>query len=105
MRRSLDEQTPEFDERNLFLFLTLGLLSLGDRLEDLLRSHAPQRPEHGRGVAADELEPLAYLLLGAIRVRDVIRRELLAGACETAALRTGAAPSEFTAVDSGDLLR
>ena len=74
----LDAQSSEFDERNSFLFLSLGLLSLGDRLEALLRRHAPEHPERGTHRTAHDVEPLAYLALGAIRMSDVIRRELRA---------------------------
>jgi hypothetical protein len=105
MPNSLDEQSPEFDERNLFLFLTLGLLSLGDRLERLLRSHAPERATDGRRGPAPEQEPLAYLLLGAIRLHDVIQRELRGAACERHASSASPPPEMPASAPAGDLLR
>ena len=79
----LVEQTAEFDERNLFLMLALGLLSLSERLDVLLREHAPEQAAAERG-GGDEPEPFAYLLLGAISVRATLRRELRAAALDPA---------------------
>ena len=76
----LVEQTAEFDERNLFLMLALGLLSLGERLDVLLREHAPEQVAERGG--ADEPEPFAYLLLGAISARATLRRELRTAALD-----------------------
>ena len=91
----LDAQASEFDERNLFLFLSLGLLSVGGRLENLLRRHAPEHAEQRTNRLAPETEPLAYLALGAIRICDVIRREMYVASARTSTLEDDSTPSAW----------
>jgi hypothetical protein len=98
----LDAQSSEFDERNLFLFLSLGLLSLGDRLESLLRRHAPEPAEQRTKELVSDAEPFAYLVLGALHVCDAVRREL--GAASTRA-RNVEVPSPAWPGTIGDVLR
>jgi hypothetical protein len=80
MPSALGEQAGRFDERNLFLMLALGLLSFGERLDVLLREHAPEPAAPER--AALEHDPFAHLLLGAISLRATLRRELRAAALD-----------------------
>ena len=125
MSETLDRQSPRFDERNLFVLLVLGMLSVGDRFGELLRRHgdggdavggcaagergAVRSRHHESGVGArghdgnrrrpapavaaeSGDDPAAYLLLGAIRLRDVLRREL------SAAARDGVSASQAEAL-------
>ena len=100
----LDAQSSEFDERNLFLFLSLGLLSLGDRLESLLRRHAPEHAEPRTKLLVSDAEPCAYLALGAIHVCNVVRRELRAASARTTTVEAASPASEWPEA-IGDVLR
>ena len=79
MASVLAAQSEEFDERNLFLLLALGLLSFGERLDALIRDYAP-RPCTRETAAPAENDPLLYLLLGAVKVSNSVRDELAAAA-------------------------
>jgi hypothetical protein len=100
----LDAQSSEFDERNLFLFLSLGLLSIGDRLESLLRRYAPEHAEQRMKPLVSDAEPFVYLALGAIHVCDVVRRELGAASTRASKVDVGSPPPAWPDT-IGDVLR
>ncbi|MGI9591763.1 MAG: hypothetical protein ACR2P8_10380 [Myxococcota bacterium] len=80
----LHEQADEFHQRNLLLQLTLGLVALGDRLEDLLDDHAPPSAAAKRPGASPEEAALIDFTLGLLALHRALRAQLEA-ACPAAA--------------------
>jgi len=93
----LHEQADEFHHRNLLLQLTLGLVALGDRLEDLLDEHAPASAAAERPDASPEEAALIDFTLGMLALHRSLRAELEA-ACPAA---TPEAPAEGSRPASG----
>ncbi len=90
----LADQKPAFDEVDPFLHLVLGLVPLGERLDDLLDRQAPARG----GLAPAPDSPELFALLGAIALRQRLGEVLaLLGPPEPGA--------ESPAPELGDLLR
>lgn len=72
----LHEQANEFHHRNLLLQLTLGLVSLGDRLEEILASAAPPAaPSEPRCESSAE-EALTDFALGLVALHRSLRARL-----------------------------
>jgi len=72
----LDRHGTEFDERNLLLHLTLGLLGLGRRLDALLDAHAPElAPSQAEASPEIDLENDRLLLfaLGLVSFQQKLR--------------------------------
>jgi hypothetical protein len=70
----LHRQSEAFDERNLFLQVTLGLLSCGARLDVLLDKAAPV----GAAPTDGNPHPMELALLGAIATSARLRERLAA---------------------------
>ncbi|WP_437932973.1 hypothetical protein [Sorangium sp. So ce341] len=76
----LDEHGEEFDERNAFLHLALGLVSASRRLDAVLARHG-RRPSSSPGVPRlpePGDERLLDFLLGLISFRESVHRALRA---------------------------
>ena len=80
----LHEQADEFHHRNLLLQLTLGLVALGDRLEELLDAHAPPSAAAERADPTPEDAALIDFSLGLLALHRSLRAHLDA-ACPAAA--------------------
>jgi hypothetical protein len=76
----------EFDHRNLWLQLVLGLLAAGERLDAVLARHAPERDDPAGTLAgsaepaADGDEALTAFVLGLVACRDRLHAVLGAAA-------------------------
>ena len=103
--RVLHRQSDEFDERNLFLQVTLGFVSLAARLDEVLARHAPDRPDVSFQEGSDEpAHPAELLLLGAIATAHALRGRLDA-AIPLAADTPPLAPSRTVPVRPDSLRR
>jgi len=69
----IDQQQPDFDGRNPVLWLGLGVLGAGRRLDALL-----DRPD-GTGPRVAPDDPVLLAVLGLISLRRTVRRHLAAG--------------------------
>lgn len=69
-----------FADDNPLLFVTLGLLSSFDKLDRILREHAPAEasttPEQAEGSCAEVDEAGVHFLLGLLAVRARLRDQL-----------------------------
>jgi hypothetical protein len=75
----MHRQSEEFDERNLFLQITLGMLSLAERLDALLAREAVEPvPERSDDRSGDAPHPMELALLGAIATTQRLRQHLAA---------------------------
>jgi hypothetical protein len=91
----------EFDHRNLWLQLVLGLVAAGERLEVVLARHAPERddpagaPAAALGPAADGDgdDALTAFVLGLVACRDHLHTVLAAAARNLPAPAAAAAPA------------
>lgn len=73
----LHRESDEFDERNLFLQVLLGLLSLAERLDAALARDAPEHVPAGTDrVGSGPPHPLDLALLGAIATSCRLREQL-----------------------------
>jgi hypothetical protein len=93
----------EFDHRNLWLQLVLGLLAAGERLDAVLAQHAPERGGPLAGAPATPVEPpvegdevLTAFVLGLVACREHLHTVLAA----TARDLPGAAAAASTAAAS-----
>ena len=76
---ALHRVSEEFDERNLFLQVALGLLSIADRFDALLDRDAPDRIGIAEGADGDgRADSLLLLVLGAIATSKRLRGLLAA---------------------------
>ena len=81
---TLHEIDDEFDERNLLLQMTLGLVSVGDRLAELLAEEAaPDTGPQDTSSVPDE-DPLADAVLGLLSFRSTLQRQLASAAVDLA---------------------
>jgi len=67
---ALETRTDEFEQRNLVLQLTLGLLSAGERLDGLLERYVPEDKPVEAPPLHDEDGILIDFVLGLIRFRE-----------------------------------
>jgi hypothetical protein len=71
---TLHRASEEFDERNLFLQMLLGFLSLAERLDAALERDAPEQTASGNG--GEPPHALDLALLGAIATSRRLREQL-----------------------------
>ena len=91
----------QFEERNLFLHVALGLLSLSNHLDELLA--ATPAPAVATGIEGRSApDPLVDLLLGLLSVSQTVRRHLDSAA---GSRRVSQAPPDATPRTSGAALR
>jgi hypothetical protein len=73
----LHRMRSEFDHRNLWLQLLLGLLAAGERLDALLDRHAPARGGEPVGAEDDDADDATVaLVLGLVAVTARVRATL-----------------------------
>lgn len=82
--RILAERADALDERDLVLYLALGLVAASRRLDAVLARHGRRADPGGDAGAADGGEPALYFVLGLIALRQRAMAMLTDARCPAA---------------------
>jgi hypothetical protein len=94
----------EFDHRNLWLQLVLGLLSAGERLDAVLERHAPER-DNTAAAGPDGDDALIAFVLGLIACKARLHDVVAAPAYDRRSLEAASAAPPAAGPVARDLLR